>query len=227
MPLQTTLSRTAGAALAAGTDALGTVLHRTKPLHPEGRLQHATLTRLGTARAVGSPLLDEAGELPALVRLSRGVGLPGLLPDIPGLALRVDLDGWPVDILLASTGLGPVSRYVLVPRRSTLSGALTTLLPYRSERGPLVIGALPESDRSYRLVWSTGTSDWLVFARLDLGAQVEDDTRISFDPIVNLVPGLQQYPWVRTLREPAYWVARRRSHRTTPGPVRPQPPQPA
>jgi len=215
------LSRTSGAALAAGIGAIGMAFQRTKPLHPEGRLQRGTISRLGTHEPTGVPLLDDEGTIPAIVRLSRGVGLPEALPDFPGLAIRIDPDGKPADILLAGTGLGSVSRFVLVPRQSTKDGPLTTLLPYRSEGGPLMIGALPEGERSYQLQWSRGTGEWLTFARLDLGERIEDDLDVSFDPVVNLVPGLEQYPWVRMLREPAYRLARWRSDRSAKVPSQP------
>jgi hypothetical protein len=55
------------------------------------------------------------------------------------------------------------------------------------------------------------------FGTLDLGEPLGDDTSVSFDPIVNVLPGLRQYGWVTRLREPAYWMARRRSHRTLRG----------
>ena len=35
------------------------------------------------------------------------------------------------------------------------------------------------------------------------------DPMVSFDPVRNAVPGLEQYRWVTRLREPSYAVARR------------------
>jgi hypothetical protein len=37
----------------------------------------------------------------------------------------------------------------------------------------------------------------------------EADTPVSFEPVGNLLPGLETYDWVRRLRAPAYRTARR------------------
>lgn len=208
------LARTAGGALAAGTGALGAARHRIKPLHPEGDLRHATLTRLPGPVRSGVPWLDSPGQDDAVVRVSRAIGLPDALPDVQGLAVRVILGGAEADILLASTGLGRLSRYVLTPARRVTGRPLTSLLPYRSPRGPLLFAAVPEAEHAFELRWAGPVGPWHVFGRLELGAPVGDDLAVSFDPIVNVVPGLAQYSWVRTLREPAYWTARARTDRS-------------
>jgi hypothetical protein len=208
------LARTAGGALSAGATALGAARGRTKPLHPDGDLRRATVTRIGAAARTGVPWIDEAGTDEALVRLSRGIGLPDLLPDVHGLAIRVQPDGTPADLLLANTGLGRLTRYLLTPTRSSTGGPLTTLLPYRSPRGALLLAARPQSEVRFELLWAGAVGPWVTFGSLDLGEPLGDDTRISFDPVVNLLPGLRQYGWAKRLREPAYWAARRRSQRT-------------
>jgi hypothetical protein len=213
------LARTAGGALAAGAGALGALRQRVKPLHPEGELRRATLTHTPPAIASGVPWLDGTGQDDAVVRVSRAIGLPEVLPDVQGLAVRVLLDAGEADILLASTGLGPVTRYLLTPARRVTGRALTTLLPYRSPRGPLLLAAVPESEHAFELRWAGPAGPWHTFGRLDLGAPFGDDLHVSFDPVVNVVPGLSQYSWVRTLREPAYWTARTRTDRdVTPPP---------
>jgi len=214
------LARTAGGALAAGAGALGAVRQRVKPLHPEGELRRATLTHTPPAVASGVPWLDSAGHDDAVVRVSRAIGLPDLLPDVQGLAVRVVLDGGEADILFASTGLGLVTRYLLTPARRVTGRALTTLLPYRSPRGPLLLAAVPESEHAFELRWAGPAGPWHPFGRLDLGAPFGDDLHVSFDPVVNVVPGLSQYSWVRTLREPAYWTARTRTDRAVTPPRR-------
>jgi hypothetical protein len=213
------IARTAGGLLSSGAIALGSAGDRTKPLHPEGQLRRATVTRMGAGALTGVPWLDEPGRDDALVRLSRGVGLPNALPDIHGLAIRLELDGNPADVLLANTGLGRISRFFLVPTRQALRHPLTTLLPYRSPRGPLLLAAVPDSDHSFDLRWAGPVGPWLSFATLELGEALGDDTSVSFDPLVNVVPGLSNYGWVRRLREPAYWASRRRTHRTASPPV--------
>jgi hypothetical protein len=208
------LSRTAGGVLAAGTGILGAARRRTKPLHPQGQLRRATITRVGGPTRCGVPWLDEPGRDDALVRVSRGIGLPAALPDIHGLAVRVDAGGAGGDILFANTGLGRITRFVLAPARTPSSRPLTTLLPYRSPRGALVLAAVPDSERAFELHWAGPIGPWHRFGRLELGEALGDDTSVSFDPVLNVVPGLGQYGWVKRLREPAYWSARARSHRS-------------
>jgi hypothetical protein len=214
------LARTAGGALATATTTLGALRRRVKPLHPEGDLRHATLTRLPGPVRSGVRWLDSAGQDEAVVRVSRGVGLPDALPDVQGLAIKLELDGAAADILLASTGLGRLTRYVLTATRRPSGRPLTSLLPYRSPRGALLLAAVPESEHAYELRWAGPVGPWHTFGRLELGAPVGDDLTVSFDPIVNVVPGMTQYSWVRKLREPAYWTARERTDRSARPPRR-------
>jgi hypothetical protein len=207
------LSRTVGGVLAGATGVLGAARRRTKPLHPDGQIRRATITRTGGPVRSGVPWLDEDGRDDALVRVSRGIGLPDALPDIHGLAVRVQVGGTEGDLLLANTGLGRLTRFVLLPTRTPTGRALTTLLPYRSPRGPLVVAAVPESPRTFELRWAGPVGPWHPFGRLELGEPWADDTPISFDPVLHVLPGLAHYAWVKQLREPAYWTARRRSHR--------------
>jgi hypothetical protein len=207
------LARTAGGALAAATGVLGAARRRVKPLHPDGELRHATVTRTPAAMPSGVPWLDAPGEDEAVVRVSRAIGLPGMLPDIQGLAIRIVLEGTQGDLLLASTGLGRIGRYLLTPARSVTGRALTSLLPYRSPRGPLLLAAVPEAEDSFALRWAGPVGPWHTFGRLQLGARIGDDLAVSFDPVVNVLPGLSQYGWVRLMREPAYWAARSRTGR--------------
>jgi hypothetical protein len=203
-----------GGLLSSGAVALGAARNRTKPLHPTGRLRRATITRTGAAARSGVPWLDEPGRDDVLVRESRGIGLPDALPDIHGLALRWELDGSVADVLLANTGLGRLSRYLLTPTRKAHGRPLTSLLPYRSPRGALLLAAVPTSERGYDLRWAGPLGPWQTFGTLELGEPLGDDTRVSFDPVVNVVPGLRSYGWVQRLREPAYWAARRRTNRS-------------
>jgi hypothetical protein len=215
------LARTTGGLLASGTRVLGAVRHRTKPLHPAGVIRRGTITRVGGPVRCGVPWIDEPGRDEALVRVSRAIGLPQSLPDIHGLALRVEPEGRPADLLLASTGLGRLSRFLLTPARKPSGRPLTSLLPYRSPRGPLLLAATPESPgslellepRSFELLWAGPIGPWHRFGRLEFGPPHGDDLPVSFDPILNPLPGLSQYAWVTRLREPAYRTARERSGR--------------
>jgi len=114
---------------------------RRKPLHPDGAVLPGTVHRDGAPTTWGTPWLDATGEHEATVRLSRSAGLPPPLPDILGLAIRVRIGGRDVDLLLSTTGRGRVGRFLLQPRADPGRGFYTTLLPYRSPRGPVLIAA--------------------------------------------------------------------------------------
>lgn len=205
-------ARGGGAALAATTGGIGRALRRIKPLHPEGTVHRATVAVAGASSArTGIPWVDETGEYAAYGRISRACGLPRPLPDIAGLAIRIDLATGPADLLLASTGTSAAGRFVLLPRLSGRTGSLTSLLPYRAPVGPLCFAATAINERTYSLAWAIGASRWRPFAELCLREAEGDPADLSFDPVVNAVPGLEQYSWVRRLREPAYRNARTRS----------------
>ncbi|WP_205475054.1 hypothetical protein [Nocardioides sp. SYSU D00038] len=197
-----------GDVLAVLTGALSAVRPAPKPLHPDGRLRLAVLHRDGLAEPVGVPLLDGPGPVPVLARESRAVGLPAPLPDVHGLALRTTrADGRPADLLLASTGTGPVTRFVLTVGRTPYARPMTTLLPYRSSAGPLVLGVVARGEHELELRCAVAAGAWQRVGTLALGEPAPDQ-EISFDPVVHRPEGLEQYGWVLRLREPAYARAR-------------------
>ena len=203
------LDTIAGTTLALTTRALAAARPASKPLHPRGRVVVGTLRRRGLTSPTGVGWLDAAGRDDVLVRLSRAVGLPGPLPDIHGLALRLPVDGGGHgDLLLASTGWSPAGRFVLTASRRLADRPLTTLLPYRTPVGPLLLGARAEGEERFELSLAVGAGAWSPFATLEL-TTTDADPLVSFDPVRNQVPGLEQYPWVVRLREPSYAVARR------------------
>ncbi len=201
----------AGRVLATLTTTFGAVRGIAKPLHPRGTVYSGVLVRTGSDVPTGVPWIDGTGEDSVVVRRSRSVGLPPALPDVFGLALRCPLDGGQVDLLFATTGLGRVGRHVLLPRIHP-ARPMSTLLPYRTPVGPIVLGARPAGPDGHTLAWAkVGTTTWHAFAHLDLQSAA-DDPLISFDPVLHAAPGLEQYPWVLRLREPAYaWARARRS----------------
>ena len=199
----------AGVLLAGAVAAVAGLRRARKPLHPHGSVSHGRLVRHGGGESTGVAWLDRGGEDDVLVRRSRALGLPRWLPDIHGLALRVPApDGAVGDLLLASTGLGAVSRFVLTWSRSSERRPMTTLLPYRTPRGPLLIGAEPRGAGSYDLVLAGPVGPWRPFGRLTVTDRTADDEPISFDPSLNTVPGLENYGWVVRLRARAYRRAR-------------------
>ncbi len=198
-----------GTALAAATRGLAALRPAAKPLHPLGSVVTGTLVRRGGASSSGVDWLDRAGHDEVVVRFSRAIGLPAPAPDIHGLALRVLTPDAGGDLLLASTGWGSIGRFLLSFGGNPGSRPLTTLLPYRTPNGPVVIGARAVAPDTYELSWSRATGEWHPFARLTVTDEEAPDRDISFDPVRNRLPGLEQYPWVVRLREPAYFRARR------------------
>jgi hypothetical protein len=195
--------------LAAATRTIAALRPARKPLHPDGEILRGRVHRQGSRTGAGVPWLDEVGQDDVIVRMSRAIGLPEALPDIHGLALRVLSDEGPADLLLASTGWGRLSRFVLTFGQRPESRPLTSLLPYRTESGPVVLGARALTPSSYALSWSRADGDWHLFATLQLSGELVEDEEVSFDPVVNQLPGLGQYPVVVRLREPSYLIARR------------------
>ena len=220
MSVERGLQRTGGFLASLVGVALGGVFYavatlrtrRGKALHPRGVVRSGVVRRQGGART-GVPWIDESGDDRVLLRLSRATGLPAYLPDILGLALRVPYDGSRHgDLLLASTGTGALSRFVLrLARRPGVP--YSSLFPYRSPIGPLLLAAIPlaRDGTRFELAWSTLTSSWTPFGTLEVRSDWDDasDAPISFDPVLNELPGLHSYSWAARLRRFAYAGSRR------------------
>jgi hypothetical protein len=200
-------SSAGGGVLAAATAVLAALRPARKPLHPDGEILAARVFRSGSAEPTGVGWLDEPGEDDADVRLSRAVGLPGALPDIHGLALRVHAPDGVGDVLFATTGLGRLTRFLLTPSRGPQTRPMTTLLPYRTDTGAVVLAAEAIGVEVYELSWARPDGPWHAFAVLRLSTGRREQ-HLSFDPVVHQITGLEQYPSVRRLRGPAYRRAR-------------------
>ena len=228
MPDALTPARVAGDALRLVFRAI-LLLRRPRPIHSRGRVLRGELTWLEGALPSGIRWIDEPpdGSLPVVARLSRSVGLPAALPDVIGLALRVDAGGRPADIELASTGLGIPSRFLLTLHRSPSRARFGTLLPYRSPRGAVLVCALPDRGEALpaggdalddalargwrlRVCHATATGRWHPFAVLSLRLSDEqDDAGMRFDAVRHPLPGAETYAWARALREPSYDLVQR------------------
>lgn len=197
--------------------AMVATARRSKPLHPVGTVAPAVLT-VTSPGAPGCPLLDEPGEHGCLVRASYAVGSGPALPDIEGLALRVlPSAGAPhlIDLLFASTGVGPLGRYLLAVRLPGRHGAQTTLLPVRAGGRPLQLRLEPLDPlsqpwpASYVLSWAHGRGSWRPVGTLTVAWEGRADAPERFDPVVHPLPGAAQYAVLARLREPSYRLARR------------------
>ncbi|MBX9244257.1 phosphodiesterase [Actinotalea ferrariae] len=205
-----------------------------KPMHPKGALLRARLDRAGGA-ASGVAWIDEPGHDDVAVRFSRGGGLPDGWPDVHGLALRTP-DG--ADLLLSTSGRAIGLRHGLALQRVVGRGSYTSIMPFRTERGPVMLAALPDPERDLptdpaaladelgarpwrlTLVWAPFLGAWRAFGSLEVSGRARDeiDPPVRFEPLAPPV-GLAVYPWVARVREPAYLAARR----GFPTPTSPQP----
>jgi hypothetical protein len=199
----------AGRALAAGLGAVA-LLRRGKPLHPRGEICRALVEVTDPLPGAG-PFAGSTGTYDGLGRHATAIGLPAPLPDVDGLALRFPVDGRDADLLFAATGTGRWTQHVLAPHRSGAAVPLTTLLPFETGAGRVVLGLFP-TGVGYDLQVSLRSGPWRRLGRVSLAPlDVEDPRELRFDPIRNTPPGLGIHPALVRLRDPAYVAARRRS----------------
>jgi hypothetical protein len=196
-------------------------------MHPRGTVLDAVLERTGVPDDGGVRWLGEPAREAAVVRLSRGAGLPAPLPDVLGLAVRLPDGGRPVDLLLSTTGTGRWSRFLPVPRTDAAS-PYSSIMGYRSAAGTLRLAAVPERPqelpsepepvaaaapgRAFRLLVARGTGEWVPFARLVLGSPAADlRPDVRFDAVRNPPPGMRPDGPMARFRAPAYAAARERA----------------
>lgn len=190
------LLESAAAPLAGATAAAFAGLsaaRRKRVFHPKGHAFEATVSFVVVRD------LPFHGTHHALVRLSRGAGLPERAPDVLGLAVKIPDLG--LDLLFASSGDGVLTRHLLIPSRGYFRRPYSTVLPYELDERTLVFGAraaagldgedgddveevaaLARAGRArFDLTWAeTGGSDMAVIGALELGDPHEGD--LSFNP---------------------------------------------
>lgn len=217
----TTVPDLAGRAVAAPLGALAR-WRRGKPMHPRGVVVTGVLERTGGVRT-GIGWLDRPARDEVTVRLSRGAGLPPPWPDLLGLALRVPDPAGPVDLLLSSTGRGPLTR-LLPAFRSDAGRPFSSIMGYRSPAGTLrfaawttdvgrpvpadpepLRAALRERRVEYALAVARGLGPWRRFATLTLGEPpAEPDPDLRFDAVRHPPPQLCADGPMARFRAPAY-----------------------
>lgn len=211
-----------GFLLDAGTHVTALVRRAGAP-PPQGALLRGILRREGSAVRTGISWLDDAGETTVLVGVSRALGLLPTFPDVIGLTIRLGTADDPVDLLLASAGMGRLSRFAPVPRWSPGDGPLTTVLPLRSPTGPLLVAAEPlgwprsahgvvaladtvamtgTEPLRLRLSHATLAGAWRPFGTLDLTGRgrPQPDAIVRFGLPHHAPAGLEGYAWSRQLR---------------------------
>lgn len=188
--------------------------------HPDGASFRAHFEPDPRPEELGESLLLR-GEREAVVRFSRGVGLPRAAPDILGVAVKLlDVYGpdHDQDLALASSGRSPVGRRLLVPRRDFAGTVFSSILPYAAagrrvvvlaaatgRRGPVPLEALVDASHGpmdLRLWLEPGdvTLGWL---RLGPRLSAEASADVRFDPW-HTGPGLRPVGLLNRLRRPTY-----------------------
>jgi hypothetical protein len=171
---------------------------------------------------IGAPALERESE--PLVRLSRSFGLPELLPDPCGLALRfADAygPGRHQDLLLVSSGVAPGTRHALLPSRGFGDRPYSSVLPYRLRGERVMLGAralVPapgpkladlrgrvRGDLEFEILLASLAGEWRSVGRLVLGARLpaERTERLDLDP-TNSGGGLEPAGVLNRLRGPTY-----------------------
>ena len=197
-------------------------LRDARVFHPRGAAYEATWSPSAQdpLRPSGA---DPATSCRAVVRVSRGVGLPQAVPDVLGVAVKIlDLHGpgHDQDLLLASAAGGRFGSRLLVPRRTFDGTRFSSLLPYRVEgrRTPVVATVQGEPDTtpegtvdahgvSVRLeLLGPGAPLGVVALAARLPVSVAQDLR--FDPW-HTGEALRPAGWLNQLRRPAYRASQR------------------
>lgn len=209
-------------------------IRRHRPIHTRGLRLDGTVVVHEHGLRSGIAWVDEPGRSAATARVSRSAGLPDGLPDVVGLAARFHHPGngsGPStfsDLLLSSTGWSLPGRFVLVPRLRISPTPFSTMMPYRGDDGPVLLGArtlapagLPASLRALErtlgssawqlgLYFATPVGPWQHFGTLTLSLSPEAEERdLRFDAVLHPLAGARTYEWARRVREPSYALSRR------------------
>lgn len=209
-------------------------LRNGRVFHPDGVLTTGSVERTAPP---GDGLPVETTH-DVVARLSKGLGLPGAVPDIIGLAVRLPPQpsaATPWDILLASAGTGPAGRVVGVRPALRWSGQpLSSVMPVRYHNRNWWISArmvddingfgvpladvrdrLRDSGVRFDIDQACGAQPFRPLARLTLRGVVPSDAAhdVAFDPVLHVAPGVRPAPqWLASLRAHAYDRSRRGRH---------------
>jgi hypothetical protein len=122
-------------------------VRRKRIFHPDGVAYEAELHVHGDGPPTGAPLFDVPGRHKAIVRASRGAGLPEGLPDTLGLGIRIcdaHGSGRHQDLLMNVSADVPVLHHLILPAWDGFFGqSYSSVLPYRVGGTLCLIGARP------------------------------------------------------------------------------------
>ncbi len=200
--------------ISAGTFAALSAARGKRVFHPIGVGFSGTVSFYDAA---GAPLQGTHG---ALLRFSRGAGLPQRLPDVLGLAIKIEDLGQ--DLLLATAGEDAVTRHLLIPSTGFFKRPYSTILPYEFAGRSIVFGARPDpqlkelSDQDmhdlaaqvaigrvrFELTWGSAATSEVI----PLGSLVVDrpyERSLVFNPY-NCVPDLRPAGALNRLRLDSY-----------------------
>lgn len=201
--------------VAAGVFSTLSAIRRKRIFHPRGDGFEADFeVDRPLHRYDGIPLLSERTTHPATVRLSRAIGFPPPLPDLLGLAFRIETG--PQDFLLVSSARPPALRHLLLPTRAGFgANTYSSILPYRIADEVRLVGALPIDPLEYDIAIAPLGGEWEPFARLRLRAALPDEEteRLELNPW-NTSPGLKPIGPLNGLRRSAYDGSQRGRSRT-------------
>jgi hypothetical protein len=200
-------------------------------LHPRGVVFSGAFASVPDALTTGSPLFAPGVRRQALVRISRGAGLPDALPDVRGCAIRVvdaHGEGEHQDFLLASSLAAPGGRHLLLPGWSFGGAFYSSVLLYGIGARRLLLGARVEGTcgktlkeleaavergrARVHLCAAAPFGGWREVARLDIESNALEAQTLRFNPWVT-GGAIRPLGPLMGLRDPAY----RASQAATPG----------
>ncbi|WP_156614117.1 phosphodiesterase [Mycobacterium sp. 852002-51961_SCH5331710] len=200
----------------------GAALRERRLFHPSGVMAEGILERIAP-EGEGLPM----NSCDVIARVSKGVGLPGAVPDVAGLAFRIppppDLRACsPWDVLLASTVAG--TRVGLAPVLSWSGATFSSLMPLRFHDGLWWVRArlatridapglsldaveqqIDADGLTFNIDQAPGTGAFRPLARLTLRHVDPSCDDIAFDPAMHSDPEVELAPrWLGDFRRSAY-----------------------
>jgi hypothetical protein len=156
----------------------------------------------------GVPPFQPGTTHPALLRFSRGAGLPEPLPDALGVAIKLPDAHGPgadQDLLLTSSTDRPLLRRMLFPASSFVRGAFSTALPYALAELRAAADGLRFELRTAR---TFGRSQALATVIVGPPLPADQTEALRFNPWTT-GPRIRPAGWLNLLRDTAYRASQR------------------